>query len=127
MTLPSRAVTILGLIQAGLILGGWLIVRTLVRVYDDHMLEQGLSRFHMPVLAVFIQWWGLWFLLVPISWVSAIAFLENKEQSENRIDWSSAKVGGLITVALALFFAFGVLLALARLVNPLPMPTQQWE
>lgn len=103
------------------------MVRTLVRVFDDLMLEQGLSRFHMPALAVFVRWCGLWFLLIPAGWVVAITILENKEPSDRRIEWASVKVGGFITIALGLFFAYAVLLALQKLTSPLPMPMQQIE
>ena len=128
MTLPPRAVTVLGLIQVGLVMAGYLIVRTFVRVLEDHMSEIGISWFRMPGFTVFIRWFGLWFLLIPISWVVLASLEGDRDRPLGLVNWSSLKVGGLLTAALALFFAYGVFLAVQTYVNPLRvLPLQPVE
>jgi len=111
---PPRLVTVLCLIQFFFVIGGTLLSRVTVRAYERFWVDSA-DCTHLPGSVEyprFLRAFGLWFLIVPVTWgtVSTLRFLRARS-----IRPADAVVGIVLTALLGLFFSAGAFVALCLL------------
>ena len=107
MKLPTNSITVLGLLQLFVIVGGYLMTRSLLRMWDrlwDGFLEPAMLTVPRVVAAH-----GLWLLAVPCVWCCIAVLSAQHSQGSIAANRPVFIAGLLLTCGLALVFSFAVL------------------
>jgi hypothetical protein len=101
--MEARSITQIGLVQVGVVLGGFLLVSTCVKIGYGDTIENGS---HATWSILFILSRGLALLLIPLVWV-AIALAISVRLKDTIFDFAISWLGIIGILLLICLFLFG--------------------
>lgn len=121
MSLPPRAVTILGLVQVAVIMGGFLIARAFRNVWDKTYGDWLDPSNRIPLIARIMHSCGPLLLVIPAAWILFWFLQYSKHEQKPESDRAVSVMGIIITILLIFLVAVGVAQSIGALSMKTPM------
>lgn len=97
-----RVISIIALLQVGVVIGGTLFVRTMLKMWG-YGTEEGIGSHYRPG-SLFIRHFGIFLFLVPITWT--ILAVGSMRFSARDWQWQALLIAGIALIGAGAFWYF---------------------